>query len=439
VADVGIAGAGLAGPLLAVFLSRRGHDVTVYERRPDPRAAGAPGRSINLALSTRGIDALERVGLAEEVMAHGLAMRGRMMHERSGQLAFQAYSADGSKAINSISRHGLNTLLLDAAAKEPGVILHFEERAVGMTADTGELVLEGPAGRHAVTHDLVIGADGAYSALRETVVRSERADYHQEYLPWGYKELTIAPDPSGDFALDPGALHIWPRGDSMMIALPNPDRSFTATLFWPFEGTAGFAGLDTAEAVRARFDRDYPDATELFNDLAGEFARHPVGTLVTVRVWPWVRSRLALLGDAAHAIVPFFGQGMNCAFEDVVELDRCLDEAGEDWTAALTTYAERRKPNTDAIAELALENFVEMRDKVGSPLFRLRKRVEHAVERWAPDRFDSLYELVSFTTVPYAEARRRAAAQRRFPANVAALGAAGAARATHVVRNTVHP
>ena len=437
-ADVGIAGAGLAGPLLAVFLSRRGHDVTVYERRPDPRAAGTPGRSINLALSTRGIDALERVGLAAEVMAHGLAMRGRMMHERSGQLAFQAYSADGSKAINSISRHGLNTLLLDAAAKEPGVILHFEERAVGMTADTGELLLEGPAGRHAATHDVVIGADGAYSALRETIVRTDRADYHQEHLPWGYKELTIAPDPSGNFALEPGALHIWPRGDSMMIALPNPDRSFTATLFWPFEGTAGFAGLDTPEAVRARFDRDYPDATALFDDLAGEFARHPVGTLVTVRVWPWVRGRLALLGDAAHAIVPFFGQGMNCAFEDVVELDRCLDEAGEDWSVALTTYAARRKPNTDVIAELAVENFVEMRDKVGSPVFRMRKRVEHAVERWAPDHFESLYELVSFTTVPYAEARRRAAAQRRFPANVAALGAAGAARATDVVRNSVH-
>ena len=436
-ADVGIAGAGLAGPLLAVYLSRRGHDVTLYERRPDPRRVDAAGRSINLALSARGIDALERVGLAESVMGHGLAMRGRMVHDRSGQLAYQAYSADGSKAINSISRHGLNGLLLDAAAKEPGVMLHFEERALAVNAESGKLALEGPAGRHTVTHEVVIGADGAYSALREAVVRSERADYRQEHLPWGYKELTIAPDSSGGFALDPGALHIWPRGDSMMIALPNPDHSFTATLFWPFDGDAGFAGLDTPEAIRARFDRDYPDATAHFEDLAGEFAQNPVGSLVTVRVWPWVRGRLGLLGDAAHAIVPFFGQGMNCAFEDVVELDRCLGETGDDWPAALAQYAERRKPNADAIAELALDNFVEMRDKVASPVFRLGKRVEHAVERWAPDHFESLYELVSFTTVPYAEARRRAAAQRRFPANVAALGAAGAARAADLVRKAV--
>jgi kynurenine 3-monooxygenase len=429
VTDVGIAGAGLAGPLLAVFLARRGHRVTLHERGSDPRLRGAAGRSINLALSARGIDALERVALAGQVMANALAMSGRMMHDRSGQLAYQAYSADGSKAINSISRHALNGLLLDAAEKEPGVVVRFEDRAVAVSADSGELVLEDPAGhRSSAVHEVVVGADGAYSVLRDAIVRSERADYHQEHLPWGYKELTLAADSSGGFALDPSALHIWPRGDSMMIALPNPDRTFTATLFWPFDGPAGFAGLDDEDAVRARFERDYPDTTGLFADLTGEFVRHPIGTLVTARVWPWVRGRLVLLGDAAHAIVPFFGQGMNCAFEDVVELDRCLDETGESWPEALTTFAERRKPNTDAIADLALDNFVEMRDRVGSPAFRLAKRLEHAVERWAPDRFESLYELVSFTTVPYAEARRRAAAQRRFPANVMALAAAGAAR-----------
>jgi len=437
VLDVGVAGGGLAGPLLALFLARRGHAVTVYERRPDPRRVATGGRSINLALSARGIDALERVGLAETVLEQSLAMRGRMMHDRAGGLAYQAYSADGSKAINSISRHGLNTVLLSSAERAPGVTLCFEQRAVGVTADEGRIELQGPAGCQTVTHDVVIAADGAYSALRDAVVRGERTDYRQEHLPWGYKELTVAPTSGGDFALEPGALHIWPRRHSMMIALPNPDRSFTATLFWPFDGPAGFAGLDDADAVGARFARDYPDALPLFADLAGEFARHPVGSLVTVRVWPWVRGRLALLGDAAHAIVPFFGQGMNCAFEDVVELDRTLAEAGEDWSAGLAAYAAGRKPNADAIAELALDNFVEMRDKVGSPVFRLGKRLEHAIERWAPDRFESLYELVSFTTIPYAEARRRAAEQRRFPANATALGAAGGARLAAAARKAV--
>jgi kynurenine 3-monooxygenase len=432
-ANVGIAGAGLAGPLLAVYLARRGHEVALYERRPDPRQMGAAGRSINLALSARGIDALERVGLSDTVLAHGLAMRGRMVHDSEGRLSFQAYSADGSKAINSISRHGLNGLLLDAAEAEGGVTTHFERRALAVTAETGRISLETPDGEREVVHDVVIGADGAYSALRDAVVRSERADFRQEHLPWGYKELTIA-TAGGDFALDAAALHIWPRGDSMMIALPNPDRTFTATLFWPYEGPAGFAGLEEPAAVRARFERDYVDAMDLFEDLEGEFAANPVGTLVTVRMWPWTRGRLALLGDAAHAIVPFFGQGMNCAFEDVVELDRCLEETGDDWDVALPRYADRRKPNADAIADLALDNFVEMRDRVGSAAFRTGKRIEHAIERLAPDHFESLYELVSFTTVPYAEARTRAAAQRRFPANVAAVAAAGAALVSRTVK-----
>ena len=231
-----------------------------------------------------------------------------------------------------------------------------------------------------MTHDVVVGADGAYSALREVMVRSERADYRQEHLPWGYKELTIAPA-GGGFALDPEALHIWPWGDSMMIALPNPDHTFTATLFWPYEGPPGLRGPRHGGRVTARSSVTTPTPLGLFENLADEFAGNPVGNLMTVRVWPWTRGRLALLGDAAHAIVPFFGQGMNCAFEDAVELDRCLAETNDDWHAALGRYAERRKPNADAIAELALENFVEMRDKVASPWFRLGKRIEHAVER----------------------------------------------------------
>jgi kynurenine 3-monooxygenase len=409
--DIGIVGGGLSGPLAAVYLARHGLRVTLYERRADPRCAGAQqGRSINLALSARGLDALGRVGLDGAVMAHALAMRGRMMHDRSGELAYQSYSADGSRAINSVSRQALNEVLLTAADAEAGVSIHFDHRVVRADED-GRLEIDTPTGARAAQHDVVIGMDGAYSAVRERIVRSPRTEYLQQALPWGYKELTIPPAADGSFPLDHEALHIWPRQHSMMIALPNPDHSFTATLFWPYGGPHGFAGLDDAAAITERFENDYPDAVPLMPSLAEEFAANPVGALLTVRVWPWTMGRLALLGDAAHAIVPFYGQGMNCAFEDVVELDRCLDETG-DVRTALQRCAERRKPNAEAIADMALDNFVEMRDRVGSPWFRLAKRAEHGLERLDPQRFMSLYELVSFTTVPYAEARRRGRRQR---------------------------
>jgi kynurenine 3-monooxygenase len=410
--DVGIAGAGLAGSLLAVYLARRGHRVTVYERRPDPRNAGSEGgRSINLALSVRGIAALAGVGLDGPVLERALPMRGRMLHAVDGGLAFQAYSADGTKAINSVSRAGLNAVLLDAV-DEHGVSTEFACRVVGVDPDTGRVDLDAPSGARQACHEVVLGADGAFSAARSAIVRNERVDYRQDYLPWGYKELAMPPTASGDFALDPGALHIWPRRTSMMIALPNPDHTFTCTLFWPFEGPDGFADLDRPGAVRARFDERYGDVVPLVPDLVDQFAANPVGSLATIRVWPWVRGRVALLGDAAHAIVPFYGQGMNCAFEDVVELDRCLAETGDAFGPALERFAARRKPNADAIADLALDNFVEMRDKVASPLFRLGKRAEHALELAIPGRVESLYELVSFSQVPYAEARIRARRQR---------------------------
>jgi kynurenine 3-monooxygenase len=400
--DVGIVGAGLAGCLLACFLARRGHRVTLYERRPDPRVTGpwvgrrgdgkAPrGRSINLALSERGLDALRRVGLDGAVMKTALPMYGRMMHAPSGELSFQPYSADRQRAINSISRGDLNATLLDACTELPGVQVHFGQRITGV---------EELAGRHPV----VIGADGAHSAVRQAVPAFED---REEYLDYGYRELSIPPA-GGQFALDPQALHIWPRGRAMMIALPNPDRSFTCTVFWPHEGPGSFAELATPEAVEAHFREHYPDAYALMPDLAADYARNPLGELLTVHCWPWVHDgRVALLGDAAHAILPFYGQGANCAFEDCVELDRCLAETGDAWPEALELYQERRKENTDTIAEMARDNFVEMRDKVGSPAFLLRKRVEHALERALPGRYVSQYELVSFSTVPYAQVRRR--------------------------------
>ena len=424
---VAIVGAGLTGPLLAIFLARRGHEVTLYERRPDPRRADLEaGRSINLALSVRGIDALERAGLADAVLAQALPMRGRILHDASGNLAFQAYSADGQRAINSVSRGGLNRQLVEAAAEASSVDFRFEHRLTSLDHASGELRFDAPAGGVTAQHDIVIGADGAFSVVRERLTHVEGTDFSQTFLPWGYKELSI-PSRDSEFALDPGALHIWPRGGSMMIALPNMDRSFTATLFWPNDGPSGFAGLDSDEAITARFRRDYPDALALMPDLPAQFQEHAIGSLVTVHCWPWVRGRTALIGDAAHAIVPFYGQGMNCGFEDVVELDRCLDETGDDWSKALPRYAERRRPNSDAIAELALDNFVEMRDRVASPVFRTQKRAEHALERRLPEHFVSLYELVSFSTVPYKDVRRRASHPRQAAKAVGATAAAALA------------
>lgn len=409
--EVTVVGAGLVGCLLTCFLARRGHQVTLYERRSDPRQASAErGRSINLAISERGLDALRRLGLEERVLAEALPMAGRMMHAPDGTLTFQSYSADGKRSINSISRGDLNRLLLEEAAAMPGVTLRFGHRLTGLDEQLGELEFETASGPVVTKAAVVLGADGTFSAVRSRL----RIDYSQEYLDYGYKELTIAPG-SG---LDPGALHIWPRGSSMMIALPNPDTSFTCTLFWPHRD---FAVADPGPL----FAEVYPDAHALMPDLAADYAANPVGHLLTVRCSPWQVAGEAmvvgLVGDAAHAIVPFYGQGANCGFEDCVELDRCLQECGEDFAAALRLYERRRKENADTIAELALGNFVEMRDKVASRVFLAQKRVEHALERALPGRYVSRYELVSFSTVPYAQVERRIARQRR----LAALAAAG--------------
>jgi kynurenine 3-monooxygenase len=435
---VAVVGAGLAGCLLAALLGRRGIAVDLYERRADPRTAGAErGRSINLAISARGLDALDRIGLADQALAEALPMRGRTLHPVRGALGFQSYSADGTRAIHSIGRARLNRALLDCAEKTADVALHFEHRLTAVDPATGELTFAGGGTRRA---DVVIGADGAWSAVRRSIQSAstlaplesmlapqaplgEGFDCRQDFLPHGYKELEIPPTPTGEFALDPGSLHIWPRGSSMMIALPNIDRSFTCTLFWPKEGPGGFAALDTRAAVTAYFADHYPDAVPLMPTLAEDFLHNPVGSLVTIRCAPWVRGRVALLGDAAHAIVPFFGQGANCAFEDCVELDRCLDAAGGDLAVALPRYQDRRKANAEAIADMALDNFVEMSDRVNSPVFRWTTRARHALERVVPG-YVSRYELVSFTTLPYSRIEGRIRRQDRLAAAVVA-GAAG--------------
>ncbi|PXY23124.1 FAD-dependent monooxygenase [Prauserella sp. PE36] len=421
--EIAVVGGGLAGSLLACVLAQRGEHVVLYERRPDPRGGVAErGRSINLALSERGLAALRVVGLDKQVLADALPMYGRMIHPVTGELDFQPYSADGERAINSISRGALNNILLDAA--ESGVDIRFEHRLSGLDPVTGELTFATPAGEVRARADVILGADGAGSAVRGQLVAHGVTTETLDFLDYGYKELTIPPR-DGDFALDPRALHIWPRGRSMMIALPNPDKSFTCTLFWPTSGTSAFASLSSPAAIERFFAEHYPDVPRLAPGLVDDYQHNPVGLLGTVRCAPWQSGRVCLIGDAAHAIVPFYGQGANCAFEDVVVLGQCLDRTGGNWARALPMFESSRRADTEAIAQMALANFVEMRDKVASPLFRLGKRIEHTLERLAPGRYVSRYELVSFSTTPYDRVRRRVRAQHRVLA-AAGLGLAAA-------------
>jgi kynurenine 3-monooxygenase len=419
-----VVGAGLAGSLLASYLARAGHDVAVYERRPDPRVHGfAGGRSINLALSVRGITALERIGLAAPVLSDAVRMPGRMIHDRRGGTVFQPYSRDPADAIHSVSRGGLNIALIEAAAKHDSVRLFFGRRCVDVDLEAPAAVFEDEAGtRTRVDCDLLIAADGAFSAVRDAMLRRvTNFNYSQSFLAHGYKELHMPPVSGGGgvggggHAMEPHALHIWPRGGSMMIALPNRDGSFTCTLFWPHEGEHGFSALTSRESIVPFFEREYPDAVPLMPTLREDFERNPVGSLVTIRCDPWHwRGRVLILGDAAHAIVPFFGQGMNAAFEDVRLLDEALCGGARDRAAAFAEFCRLRKVDTDAIADMALDNFIEMRDKTASRAFRARKRLEHALHGALPTWFVPLYNMISFSNIPYAQARQRAARQWRW-------------------------
>lgn len=422
-----IVGAGLAGSLLACYLAKLGYRVNVYERRGDPRRAGyIGGRSINLAISARGLWGLDGVGLRDEIMKNALPMKGRVMHsaEAGAETAFQPYSKDSTDAINSISRGGLNIALLDAAEKFDNVELFFNQRCLDVDLDKTSVTFvdetNGPEGAGGVVGtveaDLIVGADGAFSAVRGKMQKTDRFEYSQNYLTHGYKELHIPARADGGgqwggYALDPNALHIWPRGTAMMIALPNPDKSFTCTLFWPFEGEHSFANLQTFDQVISFFKRNYPDAVPLMPTLGDDFLKNPTSSLVTVKCWPWISiaksgKATALIGDAAHAIVPFYGQGINCGFEDVRVLSECLEKHRGDIPAALHDYQELRKPNADAIARMALENFIEMRDKVGTKAFLWRKHIEHFLHDLMPRTLVPRYNLVSFSTVPYTEAEQ---------------------------------
>lgn len=406
-----IAGAGLAGALMAIYLARAGHRVQVYERRSDPRDTTVDqGRSINLALSTRGLHALRGVGLAERVLAGGVAMRGRMMHAIDGRLTYQPYGTAPDQAIHSVSRLALNVELLEAAAREPEVELHFDRRCVEVDLDSPALVVEHTkSGAHeTVGADRLIGADGAFSVVRAQMQRSDRFDYEQSYLEHGYKELAIPSAKGGGHRIERHALHIWPRGGQMMIALPNADGSFTCTLFWPFDGPGSFSAVRGADGALDYFREIYPDALELMPTLGRDFAENSTHSLVTIRCRPWRHlDRVALIGDACHAVVPFYGQGANAAFEDCVVLDAAVRENAPDWSRVFEEYERMRKRHVDALADLAIENFLEMRDRVASRTFLMKKSAEKWLHRIFPRSFLPLYGMVTFSRMPYADARER--------------------------------
>lgn len=404
---VTLIGAGLIGSLLSTYLTKQGYEVEIYERRPDMRKDTlSAGRSINLALSERGWRGLEGVGLADEVKKVAIAMNGRSIHHQDSAVNYQPYGKEG-QAIYSVSRGGLNCVLMDQAEKN-GAKIHFQQRCTSVDLDKNiahfEHIITGE--KKSVHADLVFSSDGAYSAGRLSLMFTDRYNYSQNYLEHGYKELTIPANTDGSHKLDKNALHIWPRGGYMLIALPNIDGSFTCTLFFPFEGDPSFEKLKTKTDVTNFFKKIFPDTVEMIPTLEEDFFANHTGSLMTVRCFPWTwKNKLMLIGDAAHAIVPFYGQGMNCGFEDCVELNELINNFNHDWDQIMPAFEKQRKPNSDAIADLALANFIEMRDLVGHPDFLLRKKIEARFSERHPDKWTPLYTMVTFSEqLPYSVA-----------------------------------
>jgi kynurenine 3-monooxygenase len=436
-ADIVLVGAGPVGSLLALALAQRGLNVEVFERRHDMRKHTiSAGRSINLAVSTRGLHGLHLVGLEQEVLTHTVPMYGRFLHAQDGATRLLRYGRDDSEHISSMSRGGLNQLLMMEAEKTGRVKLHFRQRLVQADLANRTLTLhdEDTDVAQMVTAPVVIGTDGSASVLRSALAQQAGAEVTESLLSAGYKELTMSaravPGEHGYFAMYPKALHIWPRGKFMVIALANPDGTFTCTLFLAHTATSpetgdaepSFATLHDDAQVLAFFVQYFPDFVLLVPDLLEQFNHAPIGHMVTVKTWPWSQGAVGLCGDAAHAIVPFFGQGMNAGFEDVAVLMAMLDAAPKpwDWSTLLAEFAQARKANTDAIADLAVENFVEMRDKVADPTFLLHRAVEAELDKRLGGTYRSRYQLVTFTRVPYLAAKQAGAIQAEVLSEVCA-------------------
>lgn len=414
-----IIGAGLCGSLLALRLGQRGYNVQVYEKRPDLRRTEiSAGRSINLAFSDRGNKAMKLVGLEAQVKALCIPMNGRMLHDRAGNTMLSNYSGRDHEYINSISREGLNALLLNEAEALNNVSFNFNHKCthVNFEETIAHLFNYETKADSIEGADIIIGTDGAGSCLRKSyyLERKFLFSFSQNYLTHGYKELSILPSETGDYKTYKNALHIWPRGDFMLIALPNLDGSFTVTLFLSYEdGEYNFNNLTNAKMVQAFFKKEFPDALKLMPNLAEDFFENPTSALGTVKCSPWhYKGNTLLMGDSAHAIVPFYGQGMNASFEDVVEFDTVLDQHNGDWEASFKRYEESRKKDTDAIADLAIDNFHEMKDHVANPIFQEKRKLEMVLEQAFPNDYASKYSLVTFNeNIGYSEAMQRGRAQ----------------------------
>ena len=421
---VAIVGAGLVGSLWAVYMAKRGYQVKVFDRRPDIRKLKiVQGKSINLALSDRGWKGLEGAGVADIIRKVAIPMHGRMMHAVDGKLTYQPYGKEG-QAIFSVSRGLLNQTLMQCASELENVELVFKHRCKDVNLENNTVVFHDEETGEEVreSFDQIFGTDGAFSAVRTRLTRLDRYDYSQTYLDHGYKELEIPANADGTHQLDINCLHIWPRGEFMMIALPNVDGSFTCTLFIPFEGEHSLANLKTPEAVRGFFDEHFADAVPMMPELVDDFFANPDASLVMTKCYPWhYKDSVCLMGDAAHAIVPFYGQGMNAGFEDCTYLNALLTEHNDDFEKVMPEYTRLRKPAGDAILELALNNYIEMRDKTADKDFLLQKRIEGRFSANHPTLWKSLYEQVSFSHTPYQEALQNGYRQQKIMDQIMSL------------------
>ncbi|SHJ50773.1 FAD-dependent oxidoreductase [Pseudozobellia thermophila] len=412
--NIAIIGSGLVGSLLAIYLKKLGHTITVFDRRPDIRNITFSGRSINLAMSNRGWKALREVGIEDEVRNLAIPLDKRAMHVIGKPLYFQKYGKEG-EAIWSISRGVLNKRMIDLA-EGAGVTFRFEEKVWDVSLPEAKLYT-GQSEKSEwkeYDYDIIFGCDGAFSRVRHKMQRRSRFDYSQDFIDVGYKELSIPPNPDGSHKLDKHSFHIWPRGNFMLIAMPNLDGSFTCTLFLPFEGEVSFERLKTEADAKAFFETYFPNVMQVIDDLLVDFFKNPTSAMVTMKCYPWTYwNKVALVGDSAHAVVPFYGQGMNAGFEDIYVLNQLIHAYGDDWERIFQEYQKERKPNADAIAELSYRNFVEMSSKTADPRFLLQKKIEKRFAAKHPEKWIPVYSRVTFSDRPYAEALAAGDTQER--------------------------